>query len=106
MSRRSIYFSTFSSVRINFSETAYRHLICVCREVNYQHNYSTKEKACHEMHSNSAKIVHANFEECAMIAKARIVENVHLCISLREMLKIPHRDAINRLKKYASRNAP
>ena len=32
--------------------------------------------------------------------------NVHLCISLREMPKMPRHAAIKQLEKYASRNAP
>ena len=35
--------------------------------------------------------------------KVGLVENVHLCISLREMLKIPRYDAKKRRKKYANR---
>ena len=58
------------------------------------------------MHSNSAKIVHGNFGECGRIRQSDFSENVHLCISQSEMLKIPRRDAINRLKKYVSRFAP
>lgn len=38
--------------------------------------------------------------------KENLGENVHFCISLREMPKISRQDAISRLKKYASRNAP
>jgi hypothetical protein len=33
-------------------------------------------------------------------------ENVHFCISLREMLKMPHHDAKKWQKKFASRYAP
>ena len=36
--------------------------------------------------------------------KVDFAENVHLCISLREMLKIPRSDAKKRFKKYASRS--
>ena len=40
-----------------------------------------------------AKIGHAIFGEVLRYEKANLGENVHLCISLREMLKIPHSDA-------------
>ena len=35
-----------------------------------------------------------------------VVSNVHFRISLREMPKIPRRDAKKRRKNFASRNAP
>ena len=38
--------------------------------------------------------------------KVDFLENVHLCISLREMPKILRPDAKKRFKKYASRSAP
>ena len=55
---------------------------------------------------NCAKIGHTIFGEVLRYVKANLVENVHLCISLREMLKIPRPDAKKRFKKYASRFAP
>ena len=55
------------------------------------------------MHSNSAKVVHADIEECAKICQVDFLENVHLCISRSEMPKISRPDAKKRFKKYASR---
>ena len=56
---------------------------------------------------NSAKREHADIEECAKIWESeKLAENVHLCISLREMPKKSHCDAKNSYKNYASRNAP
>ena len=53
-----------------------------------------------------AKIEHAIFGEVVRYEKANLGENVHLCISLREMPKILRPDAKKRFKKYASRSAP
>ena len=51
-----------------------------------------------ECPKNCAKIGHAIFGEVLRYGKENFSENVHLCISLREMLKIPRSDAINRFK--------
>jgi len=59
-----------------------------------------------ECPKNCAKIGHAIFGEVLRYGKANLGENVHLCISLREMLKIPRPDATNRRKIFASRVAP
>ena len=59
-----------------------------------------------ECPKNCAKIGHMIFGEVVRYEKANLGENVHFCISLREMPKIPRHDAKNRFKKYVSRYAP
>ena len=51
-----------------------------------------------ECPKNCAEIGHAIFGDVLRYVKVDLVEDVHLCISLREMLKIPRPDAINRFK--------
>ena len=51
-----------------------------------------------ECPKNCAKIGHAIFGDVLRYGKENFSEKVQLCISLREMLKIPCSDAINRFK--------